>query len=488
MEMERGSAAPSGVQPPPYTTFTTLQKRYIVLTASGASFFSGLSAQIYFPALNTLATDMGVSMALINLTLTSYMIFQGIAPIILGPVADQDGRRPAFIICFIIYIAANIGLAVQDNFVSLLLLRCMQSAGSSSTVAISSAVVADTTPKAERGSAMGLVLAVTFLGPAVGPVAGGLLSQYLGWRAIFWFLTVLAAIFFLTLLLFFPETARHVVGNGSGAPQKWNRPWIHYACGKPAAQEEDPQTPRSGVQHQDKRGRSRFEISSLFRSLYIMCEKASSILILANGVMLAGYMVVMAAIPPNFHRLYALNDLQIGLCYIPLGAGAMAASVFTGKILDAYYQRLRSRAIVSTTTYDLDTVNGDHDSVVPVAKARCTIALPFVTTGGLIILAFGWLLQFAVHLAVPVTLLFFLSLALTSAFNCASILLVDLNPASPAAATAASNLVRCLLAAGATALIDPMQQAMGCGWAFTVVALVVLATILPFILLIRMGK
>ncbi|OGM44627.1 hypothetical protein ABOM_007472 [Aspergillus bombycis] len=451
--------------------------------ASGASFFSGLSAPIYFPALNTLATDMGVSIALINLTLTSFMVFQGISPIVLGPLADQLGRRPAFIICFVIYIAANIGLAVQDNFVALLLLRCIQSAGCSSTVAISTAVVVDITPKAERGSAMGFVLAVTFLGPAVGPVVGGLLSQYLGWRAIFWFLVLLAATFFLSMLFFFPETARHLVGNGSGTPQTWNRPWIHYVCGNTGAQE----PPTSGAEDQDKAGKRRFQISSLFKSLSILCEKTSIILILAIGVMLAGYMVVSASIPPNFHRLYALNDLQIGLCYIPLGAGAMAASVLTGRILDAYYRRLRSLAMASS--HDLDALNDDdHDSVVPLAKARCTVALPFVIAGGLVILAFGWLLQFAVHLAVPVTFFFFLSLSLTSAFNCASVFLVDLHPSSPAAASAASNLVRCLLTAGGTALIDPMLHALGRGWGFTVVALVVLATTLLFILLIRMGK
>lgn len=57
-----------------YSSFTTLQKRYIVFIAAGAGFFSSLSAQIYFPALNTLAEDLSVSTSLINLTVTSYMV------------------------------------------------------------------------------------------------------------------------------------------------------------------------------------------------------------------------------------------------------------------------------------------------------------------------------------------------------------------------------------------------------------------------------
>jgi hypothetical protein len=60
--------------PPPYSSFSTAKKRYIVATAAGAGLFSSLSAQIYFPALNTLANDLNVSASMINLTVTSYMV------------------------------------------------------------------------------------------------------------------------------------------------------------------------------------------------------------------------------------------------------------------------------------------------------------------------------------------------------------------------------------------------------------------------------
>ena len=60
--------------PPPYSSFSNAKKRYIVATAAGAGLFSSLSAQIYFPALNTLANDLNVSASMINLTVTSYMV------------------------------------------------------------------------------------------------------------------------------------------------------------------------------------------------------------------------------------------------------------------------------------------------------------------------------------------------------------------------------------------------------------------------------
>jgi hypothetical protein len=59
---------------PMYSVFTKNQKIFIVFMASWAGFFSPVSGQIYFPALNALARDLHVSNSLINLTLTSYMV------------------------------------------------------------------------------------------------------------------------------------------------------------------------------------------------------------------------------------------------------------------------------------------------------------------------------------------------------------------------------------------------------------------------------
>jgi uncharacterized membrane protein (DUF2068 family) len=64
-----------------YSVFTKAQKRYIVFFASWAGFFSPVSSQIYFPALNSIADDLGVTSALINLTLTSYMVYFAVIPI-----------------------------------------------------------------------------------------------------------------------------------------------------------------------------------------------------------------------------------------------------------------------------------------------------------------------------------------------------------------------------------------------------------------------
>ena len=151
-DVEAAHPAPSG---PVYSVFTRRQRQYIIGMVACAGFFSPLSASIYFPALNALSNDLKVSSGLINLSLTTYMIFQGFAPTIFGDLADMAGRRPVLILGFIIYIGANIGLALQTNYAALLILRCLQSAGSSGTIALGSGVVADVTSSGERGKFMG---------------------------------------------------------------------------------------------------------------------------------------------------------------------------------------------------------------------------------------------------------------------------------------------------------------------------------------------
>ncbi|CAI7566543.1 unnamed protein product [Penicillium glandicola] len=456
-----------------YSVFTVRQRRYIVFMASWAGFFSPVSSQIYFPALNTLAKDLHVSNSLINLTLTSYMIFQGLSPMFIGDFADKAGRRPAYIVCFTIYIAANIGLALQNNYAALFVLRCLQSAGSSTTIALSSGVVSDVATASQRGSYMGFVTAGSLLGPSVGPVVGGLLSQYLGWRAIFWFLTIFAAAFMVPFLVFFPETARSIVGDGSLPPQKWNMSLISYMKSRKTREEAviSMATPKQ-----------KLKFPNPFQTLAIVFQKDTSLILFCNAVLFAGFYDVSASIPSIFNDLYGLDDLQVGLCYIPFGLGATIASVINGKLLDFNYRRLAKQLnFPLTKNRETDLRN------FPIEKARLQLAFPLLALGSICVLVFGWFLDRGIHLAAPTCILFLMGLGLTGAFNTVSTLLVDLYPTQAAKATAANNFMRCLLGAGATALIDPMLSAMGRGWCFTFIALVMMATMPLLLIVIRKG-
>ena len=66
-----------------------------------------------------------------NLTVTLYLVVQGIVPSFFGDMAETLGRWPVYLLSFSIYMLASVGLALQDSYQALILLRMVQSAGSS---------------------------------------------------------------------------------------------------------------------------------------------------------------------------------------------------------------------------------------------------------------------------------------------------------------------------------------------------------------------
>lgn len=113
----------------PYSVFTTSQKRLTVFLVTFAALFSPLSSFIFFPAVDALSKSLNVSVEKINLTITSYMIIAGIAPAIMGDMADMTGRRIVYLLTLSLYCVANVGLAVQHSWTALFILRMLQSAG-----------------------------------------------------------------------------------------------------------------------------------------------------------------------------------------------------------------------------------------------------------------------------------------------------------------------------------------------------------------------
>lgn len=75
-------------------------------------------------------------MSLATLTVTVYMIVQGLAPSFWGSFSDVIGRRVIFIGTFAVYIIANIALGVSNNYAELMVFRALQAAGSAATISI----------------------------------------------------------------------------------------------------------------------------------------------------------------------------------------------------------------------------------------------------------------------------------------------------------------------------------------------------------------
>lgn len=406
-------------------------------------------------------------------------ILQATAPAFVGGFSDSAGRRPAYIFCFVTYIAADVALALQNNYVALLIVRMLQSAGSSGTVALANAVVADVATSAERGIYVGITSLTGILAPSLGPVLGGILSQYAGWKWIFGFLAILAVTFFIPMLLFFPETCRKIVGDGSIPPPRLNQSFLGYMNEKKRAKAGFP----PDYAKRDELAKSRrISFPNPLATLNIVREKEAFMILFFAGLVYSGFYAIITGMPSQFQAIYGYSELKVGLMYLPISGGSLIAAFTQGKMIDWNYQRHAKKLgikVVKSRQQDLTNF--------PIEKARMEIAFPMLFLSCICTVGYAWILHFQTNIAGPCIMLLLLGYSLIASTQTVSILIVDINPGQAGSATAALNLVRCLLGAGATAIIVPMTDRLGVGWSYTLVALLYLLLTPMLLVVMKLG-
>ncbi|PTD04788.1 MFS antiporter QDR2 [Fusarium culmorum] len=452
----------------PYSIFDKRQRALIVTLVSIAATFSGFASNIYFPALPTIAYDLEVSVELINLTVTSYLIFQGLAPSLWGPISDVKGRRVAYCLTFIVFLGACIGLAEAKNYATMVVLRCIQSTGSASTIAIGSGVIGDITTRDNRGGLMGIFQAGLLVPVAVGPIIGGALAGSLGWRSIFWFLVIYNGIFLLCLILLLPETLRSIVGNGSQTPKQViaKYPLRFYQKTTRTKWNQNKDTTPPVV-------KKNIDITGPFR---ILISKQAAPIIVFLAVYYAVWQMSITAMSSLFEDKYGLSETKIGLTFIANGVGSMIGTLVTGKILNMDYRRVKARYETQPAhcnpEADVQTLDGhkarENDFPLETARLRLVPLFSLLQCGSIMLL--GWTIQYPhkVHIAVPIVSTFITGWTAVSTQSVVMTYLVDVYSDRSAAASASLNLARCLFAAGGTSFIMPMINSIGVGLAFTV--------------------
>jgi MFS family permease len=462
-----------------YSVFTVGQKRAIIFAGSFAAWFSPMTGSIYFPALDQIGADLGVSDSAMSVTVTTYLILQGLAPMMIAGFSNTAGRRPAYILCFTIYIIANLALSLQSNYVALLILRMVQSAGSSGTVALANGLVGDLVTSSERGEYIVYSSLGSLLGPTVSPVIGGLLSQYLDWHWIFWFLLILSGAFFVPFFLFFPETSRRVVGDGSIPP-----PWTSWNLADAIRHKNRAKT---GVVVDEEEqaalhAKVRISIPNPLSTLVIFGNFEAALVLIAIGFSFVCFYAICTGAASVFSEVYGYDEIHIGLVFLAIGGGSVISAFTTGKMIDWNYARHARRngfPIAKNRTTDL--------AEFPIERARVEMGLPCLLLGVLTVVGYGWVINYSTSIAGPVVMLFLLGYALIAGFQCLNVLMVDLYPTQATSASAANNLVRCLLGAASSAAILPMSDAMGDGWAYTTLALMFLLSCGGLLVIMKHG-
>ncbi|KAK4097305.1 MFS general substrate transporter [Parathielavia hyrcaniae] len=464
----------------PYSTFPSSMRTYLTYLLGFIITLSTLTATIYFPLIPLLSTQFSAgSIQSINLTVTAYAVAQALSPALFASLADCFGRRPVLLGLIALYAAASLGLALnRESYAGLITLRVLQSVGGSPTPALAYGIVADAAPVAERGAMLGPLLSTCNALSAVGPVVGGAVA--LATAGVEWVFVALLLVAVVSLLLAgftLPETGRRVVGNGgleargvSKTWWSWGRGLVHRTrqrhddsgnCEK----QPEPLVKMVGV---SKSRRQRWSLQDAVASFRIILYKDAFAVLWMVASSYSIYYTFQVAIPVIFDEVYGYNELQIGLVFLPGLAGMTIGGIVAGKLVDRNYA-----VIANKNGFEPEDKEKHDISMFPIEEARYRHCFIFILLETFLVIGYGWAVRYHVHPAVPITLQFFACALSTLLSHTSSALLVDIFPNSSSSAYASGQLMRCGLSAASAAVLQPLADAVGRGWYFTIFSLFV---------------
>lgn len=154
---------------------------------------ASLAMDIYLPVVPEMPGILNTTPTVIQLTLSLYMVMLGLGQVIFGPLSDRLGRRSVLLAGGIIFAASSSGAAFSSSATEFIGFRMGQAIGASAMLVAMFATVRDVYANKPDGVVIyGLLSSILAFVPALGPIAGALIGEFWGWRAIFITLAVLA--------------------------------------------------------------------------------------------------------------------------------------------------------------------------------------------------------------------------------------------------------------------------------------------------------
>ena len=171
-----------------------INKTAILLIATLASFltpFMGTSINIALP---TIANELAVNAILLSWISTAFFLTSAMFAVPFGRIADIYGMKKIFTYGIIILTIASFLAAISPSAEFLIITRVIQGIGSAMIFVTGLAIITSVFPPKERGKAIGINITAVYIGLVMGPVLGGFLTQYIGWRSIFYLIVPLGLI------------------------------------------------------------------------------------------------------------------------------------------------------------------------------------------------------------------------------------------------------------------------------------------------------
>jgi len=178
----------------------------LVVLLAPLVFSFAIGQDIFVPEVPQLIKIFHTNPALVQLTLSLFMLAVGAGQLIIGPVSDHFGRKKIILFSTVLYVLASLLAAGAPSISILIVARIFEGIGACGMMVCAFAVVRDQVSGEEGGRIYSYLNGAIAVSPLLAPSLGAYLDVWFGWRAPFFALAVIGSLVFVMMAVFFRET------------------------------------------------------------------------------------------------------------------------------------------------------------------------------------------------------------------------------------------------------------------------------------------
>ncbi|KAI9042114.1 MFS transporter [Aspergillus affinis] len=304
----------------PYNWSLT-RKVSIAMVVSCAQLAGLMSASMMAAALSQIAEDLRMSELATQIAFSVYLLGLGFGPFLVGALSEMYGRKPVWMACNVWYILWNSLCPVGNSPGLMMVGRFLAAIGGCVGIALTAPIMADMFHAKDRGKSLALATLIPFLGPALGPIIGGLAAQNLHWHWLFWILSIFDVV---------------VLVLGTVVIQE---------CHTPVLLHRKARTQTPNLQHRNTDSLLTQLRKNLYRPFNLMIHRPIiQLLSLIYALDFGIYILMLSTYATLWMDRYGQSSTISSLNYIAIAIGTTLSAQLGGHLMDFIYRRMRDRA------------------------------------------------------------------------------------------------------------------------------------------------